>query len=337
MPEEKGKKEIKWEHFPIGKRGVRIWSDANGDAAREFLEGVNPTFFWHLAGVHQRALREAGNDEQAKMDAALGIRVSYGMGLEALMAFLCATVQAPHCVYGWLSLYTNRDLREVVAAVHKGELVLADRMFRPGPVSWTSVASAIFAPLEAEHPDTFKTAVERHARAWGTLAEGFLNQHSRDEYNAIKHGLRTRPGAGEVQIAPEGVEPLRMTIPYANRFPVISEKRNTEGKRRKCHYDVTVTMVSLEPEWCVAALGIITQSLRNLRNALVVASGYSNEYRFEQLEPADVVFGALEKRESDLASLTWGTTTEAAEEEYLSSEEILALWEEAQRGNESGD
>jgi hypothetical protein len=328
------KRDIKWEQFAILDRGVRIWTSADNDASERFLQGVNPDFFMYLAGAHQRALHEAGDDEKARMDAALGIRLSFGMALESLMAFLCATLQAPHCVYGWLSLYSNGELREMVRRIREGRSIRVDELFRSDPITWEHMASTIFRPMRNDHPDAYAAAVERHSRAWKMLADSFLSEDARNEYNAIKHGFRTRPETIDITIEPEGVQPIVLKNPFANHFPVVVQKVDGNGKRRKCHYDLKNTVVSLEPDRCVAAMAIVAQSLHNVRNWLRAVLRQTTDLTFRQFEPAKDLFAELDKRQGDVAALTYGVTTEVDESEYASQDEILAMYDDTDEARE---
>src|SRR5512133_3972936 len=138
-----GDRQISWAKFAIDERGVCVWGADYNENSR-FLDGVCPDFFMYEAGVHQRALHEAGDDKQAAMHAALALRLSYGMALESLFAFLCAAVQAPHCMFGWLSNYKSSELQNLVGRIAKEGPILANKVFRASPVNWASIASTVF-------------------------------------------------------------------------------------------------------------------------------------------------------------------------------------------------
>ncbi len=315
-------KDISWVRFAILDRGVCVWSGDQDENAR-FLDGVSPDFFTYEAATHQRALDEAGDDKQAAMHAALALRLSYGLAIESLFAFLCAAVQAPHCVFGWVSNYTNRELEEMVRRITREERILASKAFSASPVSWKTIASTIFSPLQEREPEQFAEQAAHFSKAWHTFADDFLNEDRRREYNALKHGIRTQPGALNVTIGlPDESEPLlEFDNPFSHRFAFLE-------KKRKSHYDIRQTTVVLEPERCIAGLVIITLSMHNLLGWLRAALGCASEFRFKRFDDADQVFGALHKDRGGIVSLSLGFSTQVAEAEYVCEREILAVYDE---------
>src|SRR5262249_30177507 len=83
--------------FAINEEPHCIWGYDLHDRNEEFLRSLDPRFFEYAAKSYQ-ALSE-GEDS---MRAAMALRSAYSHGLETMFALLCAVVQAPDCVYGWV-------------------------------------------------------------------------------------------------------------------------------------------------------------------------------------------------------------------------------------------
>lgn len=312
-------KDIHWLRFPVQDRGVCVWGAEPEDNA-QFLDGVSPDFFIYEASTHQRALREAGDDTQSATYAALALRLSYGMALESLFAFLCAAVQAPHCVFGWISEYKNHELAEVVRRISTGEgQVLAVKPFRSSPLSWESIASTVFRPTESKQPELFAERVALHSRAWRTLAADFLSDDRQREYNAIKHGFRTQSGAMQLEISdPETSESLfAFESQQSHNFAYLK-------KKRKCHYDVRHLAVVLEPDHCVAGLAIVALSLHNLIGWLRWTLGYTKSLRVRTLTNFEDILAGLTEGRASVGTFSYGIDTQIAENEYVSENEILS-------------
>src|SRR5688500_3154997 len=103
--------------FAVNETPYCFWSLDPVTQDLEFLNNIDPLYFEHIANL----LGEALEGDQ-KQYAAAAIRIAYSQGLETLFAFLCALVQAPDCVIGWVLKYQNRDLFAVVKKINNGEL-----------------------------------------------------------------------------------------------------------------------------------------------------------------------------------------------------------------------
>ena len=126
-----------------------------------------------------------------KQRAAVALRVAYGQGLETLFAFLCATLQAPESVLGWLVHYANRDLQAVVSKIDKWEII---PYATPDNADLLAVYRWDDYPRPWRAPERVSAIREAFGNLWAGFASEFLNQLSQDEYNSIKHGLRARFG-----------------------------------------------------------------------------------------------------------------------------------------------
>ena len=96
--------------FVVNETSYCLWDmETYGERTLEFVRGIDPTYFDHIASIHGELLE--GDEKQY---AATALRIAYTQGLETLFALIGAVVQAPYCVAGWVLKYTNKDLYELV-------------------------------------------------------------------------------------------------------------------------------------------------------------------------------------------------------------------------------
>src|ERR1041385_6978782 len=81
--------------FAVGKKPFVVWAyDAIND---DFLRGIDTKYFQYLADTHSANLTG-----EHRLTAAIALRTAYHHGLETLFMLIFATLQAPHCVVGWI-------------------------------------------------------------------------------------------------------------------------------------------------------------------------------------------------------------------------------------------
>ncbi|MDQ3820286.1 MAG: hypothetical protein M3362_21750, partial [Acidobacteriota bacterium] len=103
----------------------------------DFINSIDPRYFEHIANLHGESLE--GDEKQY---AAAALRIAYSHGLESLFALLCACVQAPDCIVGWLLNYQNKELYEVVRKISEWRKIYSK--LRAKPINWDAVADLIF-------------------------------------------------------------------------------------------------------------------------------------------------------------------------------------------------
>jgi hypothetical protein len=148
---------------------------------------------------------------------------------------LCAAVQAPDCMYGWVARYKVTTLRDIVQAISDRAPVLTK--LKIAPLSWEHLADAVHCGLEIEHAEAYRAGF---GRAWRRFANEFLDVESQEEYNSIKHGLRVSPGGfsmsfGQQRTAEEACPPELMRSLGGSRFGS-SLIRMIPVKDKKYHY-----------------------------------------------------------------------------------------------------
>lgn len=178
--------EVQYGRFAINETPYCAWDVKLEKKNMDFLNSIDPLYFQHIANIHGQMLE---SDE--RQYAAIALRSAYGHGLESLFALLCATVQAPDCVIGWLLKYRNEDLFGLVRKIHEGRPVLTKLAVRP--ISWETLAEKInvFSTDDLGKDSRIRTAF---ADLWERFAIEFLDKKMGFEYNSIKHGLRVSMG-----------------------------------------------------------------------------------------------------------------------------------------------
>jgi hypothetical protein len=116
---------IHYSRFAVHETPYCLWDWNIRKLNLDFLETINPGYFEHVANIHGQALE---SDE--KQYAATALRVAYSHGLESLFTLLCAMVQAPDCVAGWLLKYRNKELFDVVRKIDQGSPVYTIAVFK---------------------------------------------------------------------------------------------------------------------------------------------------------------------------------------------------------------
>lgn len=178
--------------FAVADEPYLIWESDLQERTREFLEGFDVEYFSYLLKVHTEA-----EDENR---SAVAIRHALHHANETLFALLGALVQAPDCPYAWIARCKNVQLRAVVRRVCDGDPTLLCK-FQLNGIGWGQLAKLIFANFEpgTEHQQKI---VDGFSGFWARMARELLSETNVEEYNASKHGFRTRPGGFEIKIGP---------------------------------------------------------------------------------------------------------------------------------------
>src|SRR5262249_2260735 len=149
-----------------------------------FLEGIDAEYFRYVAETHGAHL-----ETENKHRAALALRSAYAQGLETFFALLCAMVQAPQCVVGWMLSYRNDHIETLVTNITKHIPIYSRLPVKP--LAWKSLAKYV-------HDGVGKTAEqsqhiqEGFGSVWERFAHDFTEDKLIEEYNNVKHGLRMR-------------------------------------------------------------------------------------------------------------------------------------------------
>lgn len=258
--------------FAVDETAVCIHDPDVSERNREFLEGVDCSYFTHVADVHGERLE----GESAQV-AAVSLRAAYSHGLEAFFAFVGALVQAPDCVYGWLGAYKNRDLKSLISKIHNYRPVLYSRLV-PDVLDWDHLSEGVHQFLVLPDVDHNRAIREGFALLWRRFAGDLLDQGAQIEYNSIKHGCRVRPGGfsfafGEEKVPGVPCPPHEMHSmggsKYGSSFfalePIVPADRINFRSRR--------TLRNWSPANFADALHLIAMSINNVVGRLRIHAG----------------------------------------------------------------
>lgn len=312
---------IESSHFVVLDRPVSIWEPDGASTNLRFLAGLDPDYFTYQAEMFEPAVGDQGalkGKDSARNAQAL--RIALGMGLESMFALLAALVQAPHCIFGWMNAYTNRELEEVVARISSGKELLALEPFRSP--SWQEISETLLAPLKGSEPEAHRALSAEFAKAWKTLSEVFCHESYRQEYNAMKHGFRTTSSAFSLEftmLESPSVPFAEYDVPLGQTFPIL-EKHSS----RKGDYSVLLGSVALDPQYCAAALRVVAHSFHNAVQFARLLGGDEPSTLVPSWPSEDAIFRQLERPSNPISSFKYGVNV--VPDQYLSKEEVLALY-----------
>ena len=197
--------------FAVGANPYCVWDWDLDQRNLQYLDSFDPDYFEYAARVNLAKLEAA--DPRERRRAATSIRTAYHHGLESFFALLLATLQAPHCVVGWMQAYSPAELRKLVRSVDPGlwgsgerrkemssyrERILPYVWVKPRSYLWEGISRTIHKPIaDKEQAERTKGLF---ADLWRRFAKDLVDDAFVSEYNSIKHGLRTGFGGFSMAI-----------------------------------------------------------------------------------------------------------------------------------------
>lgn len=257
--------------FAVNDEPFCLWEIDLAARNRAFLDGIDPDYFDYV-------LQAYANTEDEKR-ALVAIRLVLHHATETMFSLLGAFVQAPDCPYAWIAKCSNGELREFAERVNRADASLITKL-NISSISWLSVASAVFT---AYHPGTErqKETVKRFAYLWGALVSELTNQVNIDEYNALKHGFRARPGGFALAV---GIEPSYGVSPPESGMKSLGQsafgatflKIEAFGpKKGSRHIRSRQMSVNWSLERVVMLQQLVYMSITNVVSALKIVNGYA--------------------------------------------------------------
>lgn len=183
--------------FAVDENAFCVWDLDLEQKNKEFIQDFNTKFFDFLSGMYHNHW-ENENNEKAKQYLSFMIRTSYSHALESLFSLMCATIQAPDCVYGWLNKYRITDLRNLVLKIKNKQPIYTKLNLEN--ISFISI-SDLFHPFDIKDKKKNRLMKKKFADLWLRYANDFLDEKISKEYNNIKHGFRAKNGGFEITIS----------------------------------------------------------------------------------------------------------------------------------------
>lgn len=181
--------------FFVGRRAQVIWGTALAEKNLEYLRSIDAGYFDYVARTNAPLL-----DGENRHHAAAAIRIAYGQALETLMALISAALQATHCPLGWMLTYQNQQLMEAIADISTSDRSYLVPLVAGDPLELLASEMFTATPWPEELQDSRAKAF---AKCWQRWCGEFLDDYQTTEYNALKHGNRTRLGGFVLSIGPE--------------------------------------------------------------------------------------------------------------------------------------
>lgn len=240
----------------------------------EFLSGIDAEYFRYLAETHIEAL----NDKETANRAAVSLRLGFYNGVETLFSLIGGLLQAPDCVYAWISQCTTGQLRALLARIERNDALLPLRI-KLEYMSWDAIAKVV---LQQSNPDPAKAARngDLFGALWARLAAEYVKDVHIKEYNSLKHGFRVSHGGFRIAIGlqhepgvPASSEQMHSLggSDFGSTFYVLEQigggdKSNRSRRSRR-------VSVNWSAERMLIDLQLISMSVRNVVSTLQLWNG----------------------------------------------------------------
>ena len=207
-------------------------------------------------------------------DLSIALRGAYFHETETVMSLLGAMTQAPHCVPGWIAKCSTRGLEAVVYSLQSGDGLLTQRGKQP--IRFDDLAQRSVRSAWSNDNGVDETA-RGFAAFWRLLASDFLNVELRAEYNAMKHGMRVRPGGVTVMIgiedtpgSPAAADAMRSV--GGSTFGSTFFRAEQLTPSSKPHYATMRTTINWSAQAMAHRIELIAMSITNVVSTLLIES-----------------------------------------------------------------
>lgn len=240
----------------------------------EFLNNIDYEYFLFQSEIY---LDELNGENKYK--AALAIRNIYHHTIETFFSLVCATLQAPSCVYAWLYHAKVGEIRSVIRKINNHDNNLYN-VLELEEMNWKSIAYKIYFAnkVNAINYELNCKIADQFAELWKNLATRFLDDYSIKEYNAIKHGFRTSSGGYQLNIGPKGTldKPERHgewislgASEFGSSFYVIEQFKFTNMKSNP-NYQSKKYFLNWDPKLLIDVIKLLAISINNITTYLKI-------------------------------------------------------------------
>lgn len=312
-----------------------VWEWDLQERNLRFVESIDHEYFEYLATTYATQL-----DGPHAQRAATALRTAYHHGLETFFTLVCATLQAPLCIVGWMQKCQTHQLRNLVRKIHEGHHKIRNKLCLQ-EVTWDAVSDAINLFSYEDEARTQETK-ELFAVLWSRLAHDYLDDYNIKEYNSIKHGFRARAGGFTLFAGLEhkyGVQPPAEEMKvvggseFGTSFYLAERVQNAPKLQRDPHFRVRLCSLNWRPEAMIQALQLISISIGNLISYLRILHGVDPKtVPFRRPQDSEF-FHAPWQNSVSVTSASFDTIVAEQHIHRFSNDEILAQLEQMEAGN----
>lgn len=319
MPEEMP--DIYGVSFTVDESPHCVWDCDPRQLNIDYLNSIDPSYFERLAKFYGQHL-----EGEERQHAAIALRMAYSQGLESLFALICAAVQSPDCVVGWLLQYKITELESVVKKISDWHRV--NSKVKLDRITWESLAAA-FTPFNTGDAEKDARIKGLFATLWSRFAHDFLDEKKRGEYNSIKHGLRIYMGGFSFAMGLEdtpGVPapPERMQLVEQSDF---GSSYYVAERLHKHNLRIRRQSVNWNPENFFHALSLISTSMTNVLGWLKAVNGVpTSEITF--LCPDDESYFEEPWKRGSSMSVSMNSTIDPSFITPRTKDEILSVYKQ---------
>lgn len=319
---------IQFSRFLVYKEPYCVWEWDLKKRNLKFLEGIDPTYFEYIAKRNYDDL-----EGENKQKAALVIRLTYSHALETLFAFLCATIQAPDCIIGWLQRYSNKQVSDMVKAITKNNFKIKSKL-KIDNVSWENV-SIIINQFKLEDKDRELKIKTSFGDLWKKFAFDFLDTKYETEYNHLKHGLRVNLGGFTASIGRQSnrgesapgdkMTPLGGSF-FGSMFFIPEGIGKDRGKKHTMHFRVRRNLINWNPTSLIYGLELISMSIKNIISFLKIVNGVDGKTVQFSWPKDEAMFNHLWENIPSVTSIDMDCEIHEFDIKRFSKEEIKKLY-----------
>lgn len=315
-----------------GSRASVFWGEGLHQQNLEFLKSLDPGYFQFVADTCADQLDEPTKlDKPTRQRAALMLRVVHGQAVESLMALIAALAQSPTFPVGWMLRYKVSELEAVIRSI--SEETPFPSLLKVKPVTWHSISTLVHSTLPDEEQRVELTG--KFASFWSGVAQEFLSDAFRDEYNSLKHGFRVMPGGFSASIGPPKPAgsppsgPDEMKSLGSSEFGSSLLKAVAIDGVEKHHCGVSMRLRNWNPEALMADLHLISCSLTNVVACLRMLSGFRPQELSLLWPETDAPFQVARRMLNQIETMSMGAGVTASAVRPVSHEDVRRGYETA--------
>ena len=256
-----------------------FWSTNARGENQEYLCSIDGTYFQSIGNL---VIEGFAKEDGSKSHVSTLLRLTYYHALETFFSHICAMLQAPDCVVGWVQKASNQDIRNVVRKIDEKDNSIK-RTLDIKEISWESLARSILQVSDTDE-HRVEANIKNFSCFWSRIASEYLRPEAAHEYNAMKHGFRVRSGGFQLLFGRE-MEPGKppemdkmktlTQSDYGSSYFKAEQCSAKSGKNRS--YYLKRFSINWSFEATLAKLMIVSGSITNVMGFLKILNGVPRE------------------------------------------------------------